>query len=224
MNAPPTPKPIRLLLVDDHAIMRQGLRMLVETHGDIVVVGEAGSNRTALELASRTPCDVVVLDLALGDDDGLDIIPALTRDSRVLVLTGSHKAEDHRKAIQSGASGVVLKDQAAELLVKAISRVHAGEIWLDRAMTAEIFRDYRRARGGKNQDADARRIAQLTPREREVVRLVAQGYGTQKLASTLSISEKTVRNHLASIYDKLQVSQRLELALYAARHGLAAES
>jgi two-component system nitrate/nitrite response regulator NarL len=213
---------IRILLVDDHLVVRQGLRMLLENHADLEIAGEAATGRAAVEIAMRERPDLVLLDLDLGAEGGLDVIPQLAalEATRVLVLTGLRDREIHRQAIRLGASGVVLKEQAAELLVKAVRCVHAGEAWVDRSMTAALLQDMRQGPAGAA-DPEGARIATLTTREREIVALVAQGFGTQKIADALFISEKTVRNHLASIYDKLNVSERLELALYAAKHGLA---
>jgi DNA-binding NarL/FixJ family response regulator len=219
----PTPR-IRILLVDDHVLIRQGLRMLLDNAGDLEVVGEAARCADAVAAAAAQHPDVVLLDLDLGGESGLDCIGALASAQpapRVIVLTGVRDVDAHRRAIRLGAAGIVLKEQAGELLVKAIRRVHAGEIWVDRTMTAAVFSDYRRdAAAAQQPDPDATRIAELTPRERAIVALVAQGLNTAAIGERLEISEKTVRNNLSIIYDKLQVHDRLTLALYAARHGL----
>ncbi len=215
---------IRILLVDDHVVMRQGLRMLVENNPDMKVVAEAARCDEALEVASREVPDVVLLDLDLGTGSGLDIIPQLVsihEKVRVLILTGVREPELHRRAIRLGAMGIVMKEQAGQMLVKAIRRITAGEVWVDRSMTALLLQELRRGSEGERLDTESARIASLTPREREVVSLIAQGFGTARIAKDLFISEKTVRNHLASIFDKLMVSDRLELAIYAVRHGLA---
>jgi DNA-binding NarL/FixJ family response regulator len=117
-------------------------------------------------------------------------------------------------------SGIVLKQQAGEVLRKAVRRVHAGELWAERSTTALVLEELRGGAGRQDPDSDTARVGSLTVREREIVAHVAQGRGTQKIADALCISEKTVRNHLASIYSKLGVSDRLELALYAVKHRL----
>jgi DNA-binding NarL/FixJ family response regulator len=216
--------PIKVLLVDDHVVMRQGLRMLIENHPDMEVVAEAERCDEALETASREMPDAVLLDLDLGSGSGLDIIPqlvSLNEKVRVIILTGVRESELHRRAIRLGAAGIVMKDQAGETLIKAIRKVTAGEVWVDRGMTALVLQELRHASEAQRLDTDAARINSLTAREREVVSLVAKGFGTARIAKDLFISEKTVRNHLASIFDKLMVSDRLELAIYAIRHGLA---
>lgn len=213
-----------VLLVDDHTVVRQGLRMLIENNPDLRVAGEAARCDEALEVASREMPDVVLLDLDLGSGSGLDIIPQLTslhERLRVLILTGVREPELHRRAIRLGATGIVMKDQAGEMLIKAIRRVCAGEVWIDHGTTALVLQELRRGPESRRLDTEAARIASLTPREREVVAQIAQGFGTARIAKDLFISEKTVRNHLASIFDKLMVSDRLELAIYAVRHGLA---
>jgi two-component system, NarL family, nitrate/nitrite response regulator NarL len=216
--------PIGILLVDDHVVVRQGLRMLIENNPDMRVVGEAAGCDEALKAASHEIPDVVLLDLDLGSDSGLDIIPQLVslhQKLRVLILTGVRDPELHRRAIRLGATGIVMKEQAGEMLVKAIRRVCAGEVWMDRCMTALVVQELRGGPESERLDTEAARIASLTHREREVVALIAQGFGTARIAKDLFISDKTVRNHLASIFDKLMVSDRLELAIYAVRHGLA---
>jgi DNA-binding NarL/FixJ family response regulator len=216
---------IRILLVDDHVVVRQGLRMLLEVQPDLLVVGDTARGGDALEIAAREHPAIVLLDLDLGAESGLDIIPPLTSNgARVLVLTGLRDEEVQRRAVLLGASGVVRKDQAAESLVKAVRCVHAGEVWLDRELTASVFQEMRQKIGVQPLDDDAARVASLTHREREIVGLVAQGHGTHTIADMLFISEKTVRNHLASIYEKLHVSERLELAIYATKHGLTPDS
>ena len=214
---------IRILLVDDHILVRQGIRLLLETDPELIVVGEAATADDARAAAERERPSVVVLDAAFGVD-GFELISELAagqRDARVLLLTGVSDTEQHRAAIRAGASGVVLKQQAGDVLRKAVRRVHAGEVWADRGTTALVLQELRR--GGPaphDPDSHAARAGSLTVREREIVTLVSQGHNTQRIADALCISEKTVRNHLASIYAKLRVSDRLELALYAVKHRL----
>lgn len=219
--------PIRILLVDDHTLVRQGLRMLLENHPDMKVVRDVATPEEALIAVEQDKPDVVLLDLDLGSANGLDLIPRLTgvkENLRIVILTGVRDTELHKRAVRLGAVGVVQKEQAGEMLTKAIRRVCEGEIWIDRKMTAAVFQELRRGEGPRQQNEEEVRIESLSSREMEVVALIAQGFGTSRIAETLFISEKTVRNHLATIYDKLDVSDRLELALFAVRHGLAGDS
>lgn len=214
--------PIRVLLVDDHTLVREGVRMLIEGQEDLLLVGEAWDAVGTLEAVERERPDVVLLDLDLGEESGLDLIRSIVAsgdETRVLVLTGVRDTGMQRRAVQEGALGVVAKEKAAAVLLSAIRKVHAGEAWVDRAMMGTLLRETRPPQ--QRADPEAARIASLTPREREVVALVAQGNGTARLATQLGINEKTIRNHLVSIYAKLGVSDRLELAIYAGRHGLA---
>lgn len=215
-------QPIRILLVDDHVVVRAGLRMLIETQPGLQVVGEAGNRTDALAVAAREQPDIILLDLDLGGDIALDCIPALlavAKQARMVILTGVYDAELHRRAVHLGAVGLVLKDKAAEVLLKAIEKVHAGEVWLERAMTASVLNEMTR---GQDQQAnpEAVKIATLTAREREVVALIGEGLKNQQIAKRLFIGETTVRHHLTSIFAKLGVSDRLELVIYAYRHGL----
>jgi DNA-binding NarL/FixJ family response regulator len=223
MSSPEPAPAIRILLVDDHAVVREGVRMLIEGQSDLALVGEAGDRAGALAHLESDRPDLVLLDLDLGGESGLDLLREIGETSpelRVLVFTGVRDREVHRRALQLGAQGVVSKEKAASVLLTAIRKVSAGEAWIDRGMVSALLQETRQA-PRREVDPEAARIDSLTPREREVIHLIAQGRGTKSLAAELGLSEKTVRNHLVSIYDKLEVSDRLELAIYAVRHGLA---
>ena len=216
------PNHIRVLLVEDHTVMRMGLRLLIESHPGLMVVGEAANGTGALEIIGYANPDVILLDLDLGVEHGVDLLPALATtapDARVLILTGVREIQEHRQAIRAGAMGLVLKDQAPEVLLKAIEKVYAGEVWLDRAMLASVLNEVR-AGSPKPSNADAARIAMLTERERDVLALIGEGLKNKQIAKRLSISETTVGHHLTSIFDKLGVESRLELVIFAHRHGL----
>ena len=187
------------------------------------VVAMAGTRAEALLLATQEQPDIILLDLMLGDEDGLEFLPTLCEmspRSRVLVLTGVQTTESHRSAIRRGAMGIVLKQQAAELLLKAIQKVHAGEVWIDRSMMGSVLEDVRTERN-QAPTVEETKIARLTPREREVVALVSEGLKNKLIGERLYISETTVTHHLSSVFSKLEVSDRLELIIYAFRHGLA---
>jgi DNA-binding NarL/FixJ family response regulator len=216
-------KPIRVLVVDDHAIVREGLRMILENDPQIEVVGEAGSNTDALAIVTQEQPDVILLDLDLAGESSLDILRDLrarSEPSRVLILTGVRDPQMHQRAVILGALGVLMKEQAGKTLLKAIRKVHAGEAWLDRTMTGSILNQLSRLNEARKDDPEDEKITSLTPREREIVALITQGLVNKDIAERLFIGEKTVRNNLTTIYSKLGVSNRLELAVYASRHGL----
>ena len=220
---PNTPPQIRIMIIDDHAVIRAGLRMLIEQDQTMSVVAQAGNRADSLLLAEKEQPDIILFDLMLGDEDGLEFLPALcdiSPNSRVLVLTGVQTTESHRIAIRRGAMGIVLKQQAADLLLKAIRKVHAGEVWIDRSMMGSVLDDVRTERQ-QGSNTEATKIASLTPREREVVALVSEGLKNKLIGERLYISETTVTHHLSSVFSKLEVSDRLELIIYAFRHGLA---
>jgi len=220
----PIKEPIRILLVDDHVIVRAGLRMLIENHKGMVVVGEAGTRIDALAIAAREQPQVILLDLDMGNESGLDFLRELldaAAEARVVMLTGVRDPEAHRRAVHLGAMGLVLKDKAAEVLIKAIEKVHAGEVWLDRSLTASVLSERSQADIGRKSDPEAGKIGSLTSREREIVGLVCEGLKNKQIADRLFISEATVRNHITSILSKLELSDRFELALYAYRQHLA---
>jgi DNA-binding NarL/FixJ family response regulator len=216
-----TSEPIRILIIDDHAVVRAGLRMLIDQNPAMKVVGVAGNRSEALALAASEQPNMIILDILLGDEDGLTFLPELrevTRNARVLVLTGLRSSESQRRAIRAGAMGIVLKEHAAEVLIKAINKVHQGEVWLDRSMMGAVLDEMTQA---PEIDPEATKIASLTDREREVIALIAEGLRNKQIAQRLFISETTVTHHLSSVFSKLDVSDRLELIIYAFRHGLA---
>jgi two-component system, NarL family, nitrate/nitrite response regulator NarL len=222
IDAPP--RRVRVLLVDDHALVRTGLHMLIDSDPGCMVVGEAGDRQQAMATATVADPDVIVLDLDLAGDLATEFIEDLqscARSSRVLVLTALRDTDLHREAIRLGARGVLLKDQAAGSLLKAIHKVHEGEFWLDRVLTAQLITTLARGDSGKPVDPAQQKIGSVTPRERQVISLVAAGCRNRDIANQLFISETTVRHHLTAIFSKLEVPDRLSLALFAFRHGLA---
>jgi DNA-binding NarL/FixJ family response regulator len=209
---------IRITLVDDNIIVRAGLRVLIEGRQGFAVVGEAGDKEDALALVAREQPDIILLELDLGGHSSLEFFAELVSaasDARVLVLTAVEDPEMHRRAVLLGSAGVVLKRQAGEVLLKAIERVSQGEVWLDQATVAGLLSAANKA-GGE----DAARIAALTKREREIILLIGEGLRNKQIAERLFVSETTVRHHLTSIFSKLGVSSRLDLVVYAYRHGL----
>jgi DNA-binding NarL/FixJ family response regulator len=213
----------RVLIVDDHALVRAALRILLESQPGVVVVGEASGVDEALGITNREQPDVILLDLDLGNVRGIDLLPQLhmaAPNTHVVVLTGVRDAEIHRQAVRLGAVGLVLKEKAAEVLLQAIDKVCAGGVWLDTMLIADVLSEMTRPKFKQPTDPEEMKIASLTAREREVIELVGQGLKNQAIADRLCISEATVRHHLTSVFAKLGVDDRLQLAVYAFRHGL----
>ena len=209
------------MIVDDHAVVRSGLRMLIEQDQTMSVVAMAGNRVEALRLAASERPNIIILDLILGEDDGLTFLPELCETSpasRVVVLTGVRNPDSHRLAIRRGAMGIVLKEHAADMLLRAIQKVHEGEVWIDRSMIGSVIHEFNRA---SKVDPEKAKITTLTDREREVITLVGEGLKNRQIAERLFITETTVTHHLSSVFSKLEVSDRLELIIYAFRHGLA---
>ena len=189
-----------------------------------MIVGEAGNRDDALSLAASEHPEIILLDLDLGGDSGMALIAdliAAAGESRIIILTGLRDPEAHRQAVLLGAMGIVKKEKAAEVLIAAIERVHAGEAWLDPSLMAGVLTEMTRSGKGRKADPEKDKIAALTNREREVIALVGEGIKSKEIAGRLFISETTVRHHLTSIFDKLGVADRVELLIYAYRHGLA---
>ena len=210
---------IRVLMADDHVIFRDGLRKLLATEDDIKIVGEASNGGDCIKMLAKLKPDILLLDLRMPDKDGLAVLEEVNFDqlrTRVVVLTAAEDDRDVVRAMRLGARAVVLKQSATELLVKSIRKVQGGEIWMDNRMTAEVMKAF-----SKSADGGPRREKPLlSDREKEIVQLVAQGYRNKEIGERLFISDQTVKNHLHNIFDKLGVSDRLELALYAIHHRL----
>jgi DNA-binding NarL/FixJ family response regulator len=210
---------VRILVADDHAIFRDGLRKLLEGADDVEIVGEASNGVEATKMLAKLKPDILLLDLRMPEKDGLGVLEEINFDSiqtRVIVLTAAEDDRDVVRAMRLGARGVVLKQSASDLLLKSIRKVADGEIWLDNRMTAEVIDAFK-----KSAEAGQRREKPLlSDREKEIVQLVAQGFRNREIGEKLFISEQTVKNHLHNIFDKLGVSDRLELALYAIHHRL----
>ncbi len=211
---------IRIVIADDHPIFRDGLRKLLTLEPDFRVVAEARDGKEVLEVLEEHQPDILLLDLKMPGLDGLSALQKLQNSrtkTKVIVLTASEDKNQFVQAMKFGTCGIVLKQTATDLLIKSIRRVHAGEIWLDSHTTAAVMRQFSSPMdaaplGGSGRDRDR---SPLSQREREIVVLVAQGFKNKEMAEKMFISEQTVKNHLHNIFDKLGVSDRLELALYA---------
>jgi two-component system, NarL family, nitrate/nitrite response regulator NarL len=213
---------IKVLLVDDHESILWGLQKLIDGENQrMQVVGIATNSRDALEIARTQQPDVVLLDLDLGEEKGLDLVAPLGAQfgAKVIILTGLRDTAVHESAVMRGACGLIHKSERAEVILKAISHVHAGELWLDRATTARVFASLSRQ---GDRDIFTSQNPALTGRERWVVQAVVKhgGAPAKVIADALHISGHTLRNHLTSIYGKLGVHRRLDLVLYAMEHGL----
>jgi DNA-binding NarL/FixJ family response regulator len=209
---------IRIVIADDHPIFRDGLRKLLTLEDDFRVVAEARDGKEVLEVLEEVQPDILLLDLKMPGLDGLTALQKLQNSrtkTKVIVLTASEDKNQFVQAMKFGTCGIVLKQTATELLIKSIRKVHAGEIWLDSHTTAAVMRQFSSPMDSAplgNRDRDR---SPLSQREREIVVLVAQGFKNKEMAEKMFISEQTVKNHLHNIFDKLGVSDRLELALYA---------
>ena len=223
MNSTEETVKIRVVIADDHPIVRDGLRKLLSIEKDIDVVGEAADGQQLLDHMDEWRPDVILLDLRMPNTDGLTALQTLNstnNPAKVIILTASEDKNEFVQAMKLGCAGIVLKQTSADLIVKSIRKVHSGEIWLDAHTTAAVMRQFATAEAAAASGLKGRERAPLSTREREIVALVAQGYKNKEMAEKMFISEQTVKNHLHNIFDKLGVSDRLELALYAIHKGL----
>ncbi len=218
-----TKDPIRIVILDSHVLVRAGLRHIIEEQPAMVVVGEAGSITDGLEVVSQHKPDIVLLELNLTGQSENEFIPSLFKssvDSRIILVTGASDARMLQKVVEAGIVGVVFKSQSPEVLVKAIDKVHAGEVWLERSLIANVLSRLSRNHSSNKPDPETENFSRLSEREKEVVKLIGMGLKNKRISTELCISETTVRHHLTSIYNKLGVSDRLELLVYAHRYGL----
>ncbi|TFW27717.1 response regulator transcription factor [Duganella callida] len=210
------------MLVDDHKTMLWGLEKLIEGAGaEMQLVGTAHNNDTALQQAALLKPDVIVLDLDLEGRSSIEILPQLLAagGARVIILSGNRDQGLLTQAVRLGARGVVGKEAPAEVVLNGIRSVHRGEMCLDPSLTSALLGQLS---APAKADPEAARIATLTPKERKIVAVVVEGNGApnKELASKLFIAEPTLRNNLTTIYQKLGVANRLELYVYATRHGM----
>jgi DNA-binding NarL/FixJ family response regulator len=212
---------IRVLLVCRYTLQQQALSLLIEASGDIAVVARTACPNQAVQLTLSHNPDVVLLELDSGDDPNIiQMLTALPIEPKILVLTANQDCEAHSLMIRLGAIGIVSKNDSDQILLKAIRCINLGQLWLDRNSTAAAFRRLRGVEPQQAPDQATQRFISLSKRERQVAQAIAQGLDTHKIANTFYISEKTVRNHLSVIYDKLDVSSRLELALLVGKRDL----
>ena len=210
---------IRVLLADDHAVVRQGLRTFLDLQEDIEVVAEAGDGEIAVDAARRTDPDVILLDLVMPRLDGVGALKKL-RDTRarVIVLTSFGDDDKLFAALRAGAEGYLLKDVEPAELVKAIRAAHTGTAPLSPAIATRVVEEIAAGGGAPAQVDD------LTPRERDVLVLIAKGRSNKVIALELGVAEKTVKTHVSHILGKLDLTDRTQAALFAVRHGLVAET
>jgi len=209
----------RILLVDDHEVVRLGLKALLEHHPQFEVVGEAGTAKEALEQVAQHRPDIVLMDIRLPGASGIDACEEITQkypETKVIMLTSYAEDEMLFSAIRAGASGYVLKQIGREDLIRAIEAVSRGEALLDPAVTQRVFQEVRRA----VREEEASAFANLSQQEKHVLLLVSEGKTNREIAKALYLGEGTVRNYVSSILSKLGVSNRAEAAAYAVEHNL----
>jgi two-component system, NarL family, response regulator LiaR len=211
---------IRILLADDHALFRQGMKSLLESEPDLRVIGEAQNGREAVRYAADTKPDIILMDIQMPELDGVratQSILEINAQANVIILTMYRQDSYVFEAVKAGARGYLLKDADASELIDAIRRVNDGDTLLDPEMAKNVLEDFH----AKKESLPDEKRGDLTEREAAILRLLAQGSSNQEIALKLNISEKTVRNRLSEIFAKLQLNNRTQAALYAIREGLA---
>ncbi len=216
---------IRIAIADPHSIYRDGLRKLLSAESDLEIVSEASSPSLLLSSLAVTRPDVILISTPFEPSPGPDVFSVIQLsypDVKVIVLSSASDQDEFVRNVRLGARGIVQKITHGSMLIKAIRKVQDGEFWLDRSTTAEVVRHFteRQTETAAEPQHNEGRIPALSRREREIVNLVTHGLRNKELAEKLQISEQTVKNHMHNIFDKLGVSDRLELALYAIHHNL----
>jgi DNA-binding NarL/FixJ family response regulator len=220
--APVSDEPIRVLIVDDHALFRRGLVMVLEQEKDIDLVGEAGDGAEAVNIAQETMPDVVLMDVRMPRRGGIEAtsqIKALAPHIKILMLTISDEEADLYDAIKAGASGYLLKEISIEEVANAIRQVHAGQSMISPSMASKLLTEFA-TMVKKTDEKPAAAQPRLTEREMEVLRLVAKGRNNRDIAKELFISENTVKNHIRNILEKLHLHSRMQAVVYAVREKL----
>jgi DNA-binding NarL/FixJ family response regulator len=216
---------LKMLIVDDHAVFREGLRALLDLETDFDVVGEASRGEEALAMVAEQAPDVILLDLHLPDGNGAVFCRQLLRlspESKVLILSAYDDDEEVSQALISGASGYVLKTVSGERLADNIRSVFRGEVLLAPSVAAKVVQQLSRLQTESGRQEEA--LHALTPREREVFHLASRGLKNSEIASELYLSEKTIKTHLRNIYNKLNLASKADLRLFAMKMGLASEA
>jgi DNA-binding NarL/FixJ family response regulator len=214
---------VRIVLADDHQMFRDALRRLLDAEPDLVVVGEAGDGEEAVALTLQHEPDILLLDVAMPHANGMEVlqqIAAASKTTRIIMVTGAVEESELRQALRLGARGFVLKESGAMQLLESIRVVHGGEYFVGRECMADLVSAVRSR--GVAVDGKLPRKADfgLTARERQIVSAVVNAYQNKEIAEKFAISEKTVKHHLTNIFNKVGVSNRLELALFAVHHHL----
>jgi len=214
---------VRIVLADDHQMFRDALRRLLDAEPDLVVVGEAGDGEEAVALTLQHEPDILLLDVAMPHANGMEVlqqIAAASKTTRIIMVTGAVEETELRQALRLGARGFVLKESGAMQLLESIRVVHGGEYFVGRECMADLVSAVRSR--GVAVDGKLPRKADfgLTARERQIVSAVVNAYQNKEIAEKFAISEKTVKHHLTNIFNKVGVSNRLELALFAVHHHL----
>jgi DNA-binding NarL/FixJ family response regulator len=212
---------IRILIVDDHAVVRSGLRTILETEPEFEVVGEAGDGHAALELAQELLPDVVLMDINMGDWDGVTATRRVRNyvpSARVIVLTNYDEDDLVFSSIRAGASGYLLKEVTATQLTNSIRTVADGFSLIYPSVARRVLDEFGQPRTAAPSDTDV--YSDLTPREREVLRLIASGRANKEIAAQLGISERTVKTHISNIFSKLELTDRTQAALFVHNRGM----
>ena len=217
MITPQSKTEIRIIIADDHPLVREGLRSLLETQSDFKVIAEANDGGEALELAQKLKPDILLLDMVMPGLGGLDVLSEIVQAApavRTILVSGAIERAQIVEAIALGAQGLILKQSVSELLFKGIRAVMAGHYWVDRESVADLITLTRKLVAANKSEGSQRNFG-LTPRERQIINAVSEGQTNKDIAKTFSISEQTVKHHLTNIFDKTGVSTRVELALFA---------
>lgn len=228
LNVPAeSPATIRIVIIDNHTLVRAGLCSILENQPDLKVVGQTGSLDEAIRLVASTQPDIILLEqdpeIGLGVNMFSELVNACSQ-ARIILVTGSNNRQTYLQAVQFGALGVVLKTQPPDILMKAIRKVHLGELWIDHSLVANLVAVAVNGQANAAENPKAASLIQFSEREREIIEFIGLGLPNKQIANQLCISNGTVRHYLTAIYRKVGVKDRLELLVYAQSHNLTQHS
>lgn len=212
---------IKVVIIDNRSLVRAGLGLIIGTQAGMSVVGDVGELEEAIELVGVKKPEIILFGMCASNGVGPESISMLLKksvNSRIILISSSDESMENVEALKHGALGIVSVNDGPNTLIKAIKKVSMGEAWVDRFLVADILHNISTTEELEPEDADAQKIAELTSRERDIIKLIGKGYKNRQIAEELSLSETTVRHHLTSVYHKLSVTSRLELLVFANRH------
>lgn len=218
-------QPIRIIIVDDHPLIKEGVKQIISFYDDLIVVGEGNNGMEALELVSKLPCDLLLLDINMPKLNGIEVLKKLKVSHpqlKILLLTVENDLHTLKEAIAHKVDGYILKESAGSTLINAIRHIHSGEHFIDQPLTKHIFQLVEKVpdSAAPVKDVASEAITSLSPREKEILFYISKGYTSKQIGSKLFLSEKTIRNCTTKLFKKINVTDRVQATIFALKHNI----